>query len=213
MKLTLEKLHTCADKVIATLESMRDDRTFGYSANTAKMIIENCMKQLMINKDDEMVLQEKIKMGYKIDDTLVNPVVKYTVAEGMHAALVEYDWLQPVSDLRTIIAESFIGDKWSYVTAKFANSLANKSDMAAYANLYESLVNVLIDEENVRLALKEVLLENAWNKDAKEILGAIVAEEKAEQGKVDEILHEYHLDCEGMCSVILKDFGKVNENE
>ena len=35
MKLTLEKLHTCADKVIATLESMRDDRTFGYSANTA----------------------------------------------------------------------------------------------------------------------------------------------------------------------------------
>ena len=80
----------------------------------------------MINKDDEMVLQEKIKMGYKkIDDTLVNPVVKYTVAEGMHAALVEYDWLQPVSDLRTIIAESFIGDKWSYVAAKFANSLAN----------------------------------------------------------------------------------------
>ncbi|MBO5857823.1 MAG: 1-deoxy-D-xylulose-5-phosphate synthase, partial [Clostridia bacterium] len=33
------------------------------------------------------------------------------------------------------------------------------------------------------------------------------------QGKVDEILHDYQLDCEGMCSVILKDFGKVNENE
>jgi hypothetical protein len=33
------------------------------------------------------------------------------------------------------------------------------------------------------------------------------------QGKVDEILHEYQLDCEGMCNVILKDFGKVNENE
>ena len=190
MKLTLEKLHTCADKVIATLESMRDDRTFGYSANTAKMIIENCLKQLMINKDDEMVLQEKIKMGYKIDDTLVNPVVKYTVAEGMHAALVEYDWLQPVSDLRTVIAESFVGDKWSYVAAKFANSIASKTENLAYDGLYESLVNVLIDEENVRLALKEVLLENTWNKGAKEILGAIVAEEKAEQGKVDERIYE-----------------------
>ena len=190
MKLTLEKLHKCADKVITILESMTEDRTFGYSANTAKMIIENCMKQLMINKDDEMVLQEKIKMGYKIDDTLVNPVVKYAVAEGMHAALVEYDWLQPVSDLRAVIAESFIGDKWSYVAAKFANSLANKSDNAAYANLYESLVDVLVDEENVRFALKEVLLENAWNKDAKEILAAIVAEEKSEQGKVDERIYE-----------------------
>ena len=144
----------------------------------------------MINKDDEMVLQEKIKMGYKIDDTLVNPVVKYAVAESMHAALVEYDWLQPVSDLRSVIAESFIGDKWSYVTAKFANSLSGKTENLAYDNLYESLVNVLIDEENVRLALKEVLLENAWNKDAKEILGAIVAEEKAEQGKVDERIYE-----------------------
>ena len=190
MKLTLKKLHMCADKVITILESMKDDRTFGYSANTAKMIIENCMKQLMINKDDEMVLQEKIKMGYEINDTLVNPVMKYTVAENMHAALVEYDWLQPVSDLRAVVAESFVGDKWSYVTAKFANSLAGKCDNQAYENLYESLVGVLIDEENVRLALKEVLLENVWNKDAKGILSAIIAEEKAEQGKVDERIYE-----------------------
>jgi len=33
------------------------------------------------------------------------------------------------------------------------------------------------------------------------------------QGKVNEILHEYLLDSEGMCSVILKDFGKVKDNE
>ena len=190
MKLTLEKLHKYADKVIAALESMMEDKRFGYSANSAKTIIEKCLKQLMINKDDTIVLQEKIKMGYKIDDTLVNPVVKYTVAESMHAALVEYDWLQPVSDLRTVIAESFIADKWSYVTAKFANSLAGKCDNVAYGNLYESLVDVLIDEENVRLALKKVLLENSWNSSAKEILSVIVSEEKAEQGKVDEKIYE-----------------------
>lgn len=190
MKLTLKKLHSCADKVISTLESMKNDKSFGYSANAAKIIIEKCLNQLMLNKDDEVILQEKIKMGYKIDDTLVNPVLKYTVAESMHSALVEYDWLQPVSDLRKIIAESFIGDKWSYVTAKLANSLASKCDHAAYANLYEELVNVLIDEDNVRLALKEVLLENTWNSDAKEILGIIISEEKAEQGKVDEKIYE-----------------------
>ena len=33
------------------------------------------------------------------------------------------------------------------------------------------------------------------------------------QGTVSEILHEYQLDCEGMCSVILKDCGKVSNNE
>lgn len=190
MKLTLEKLHKYADKVIAALDSMKEDRSFGYSANSAKVIIEKCLNQLMINKDDEIVLQEKIKMGYKIDDTLVNPVVKYGVAENLHASLIEYDWLQPVSDLRTFIAESFVGDKWSYVTAKFANSLAGKCDNIAYSNLYESLVDVLIDEENVRLALKKVLLENSWNSSAKEILTSIVSEEKAEQGKVDERIYE-----------------------
>lgn len=190
MKLTLEKLHSCAHKVITILESMIDDRSLGYSANAAKRIIENCLKQLMINDDDEIVLQEKIKMGYEIDDTLVNPVVKYTVAEGMYSALVEYDWLQPVSDLRATIAESFVGDKWSYVTAKFANSLASHCDKPSYSNLYESLVGALIGEENTRQALKEVLLENSWNRDAKEILGSIVSEEKAEQGKVDEKIYE-----------------------
>ena len=190
MKLTLEKLHKYADKVIAALDSMKEDRSFGYSANSAKMIIEKCLKQLMINKDDEIVLQEKIKMGYKIDDTLVNPVVKYGVAENLHASLIDYDWLQPVSDLRTFIAESFIADKWSYVTAKFANSLAGRCDNSAYESLYESLVDVLIDEENVRLALKKVLLENSWNSGAKEILTSIVSEEKAEQGKVDERIYE-----------------------
>ena len=33
------------------------------------------------------------------------------------------------------------------------------------------------------------------------------------QGKVNEILHEFKLDCDGMCDVILKDFGKAKENE
>jgi hypothetical protein len=26
-------------------------------------------------------------------------------------------------------------------------------------------------------------------------------------------LHEYQLDCDGMCNIILNDFGKVNDNE
>ena len=33
------------------------------------------------------------------------------------------------------------------------------------------------------------------------------------QGKVNEILHEYQLDCDGMCDIILKDFGKAKEDE
>lgn len=190
MKLTLEKLHTSASKTISALEEMKSDNSLGFSASAAKSIIENCMSQLQITKDDEMVLQEKIKMGYKIDDTLVNPVLKYSVAENLHISLTQYDWLKPVSDLRGVIAESFVGDKWSYVASRFAKSLSKQGKNEAFSNLYESVLNTLIDEENTRLALKNVLLENSWNREAKNILAMIVAEEKSELGEVDERIYE-----------------------
>lgn len=190
MKLTLEKMHIQSEKTISALEEMKSDNSLGFSASNAQNIIKNRMAQLQITDDNKMVMEEKIKAGYKIDDTLVNPVLKYSVAEGLYNDLTQYDWLMPVSDFRKMIEESFVADKWSYVAANFANSLASQSSNASYANLYEGLVNVLIDEDNVRLALKDVLLENAWNTDAKKILSSIVAEEKAEQGEQDERIYE-----------------------
>ena len=190
MKLTLEKLHTQSKKTIAALEEMKSDNSLGFSASSAQQIIESALAQLQITKDDETVMEEKIKAGYKIDDTLVNPVLKYLVTEGLYTALTQYDWLQPVADFRKMIEESFVADKWSYVAAKFANSLAGQSSNPSYATLYESLVDVLVDEDNVRLALKGVLLENSWNKDAKSLLSSIVAEEKAEQGEINTSIYE-----------------------
>ena len=190
MKLTLENLHVNASKTISALEEMKSDNSLGFSASVAKNIIENHMANLQITKDDEVVLQEKIKMGYKIDDTLVNPVLKYTVAENLHAALTQYDWLKPVSDFRSMLAESFEGDKWGYIASRFARSLSKQSSNDAFANLYENVVGVLIDEENTRLALKTVLLENSWNREGKQLLSMIVAEEKSELGQVDEKIYE-----------------------
>ena len=190
MKLTLEKLHTQSEKTIAALEEMKSDNSLGFSATSAKRIIENAMAQLQISNDDKTVMEEKIKAGYKIDDTLVNPVLKYTVTESLYTSLTQYDWIQPVADFRKMIEESFVADKWSYVAAKFANSLSGQSSNPSYAHLYEGLVDVLIDEENVRLALKDVLLENSWNNDAKSLLSAIVAEEKAEQGEINTSIYE-----------------------
>ena len=190
MKLTLEKLHTQSEKTIAALEEMKSDNSLGFSASSAQKIIENALSQLQITKDDQTVMEEKIKAGYKIDDTLVNPVVKYTVAEGLYTALTQYDWLMPVSDLRNMLTESFVADKWSYVAANFATAIAGQTSNSSYANLYEGLVNSLIDEENVRHALKDVLLENSWHADAKSLLSSIVAEEKAEQGEIDTRVYE-----------------------
>lgn len=190
MKLTLETLHKCASKAISSLEEMKSDNSFGFSAAAAKSIIESCMANLQITKDDEIVLQEKVKMGYKIDDSLVNPVLKYSVAESLYQSLTQYDWLKPVSDLRNMIAESFAGDRWGYVAAKFAKSLSKNGNNEAFANLYESVLGTMIDEDNTRLALKKVLLENAWNREGKNILSMIVAEEKSELGQVDTRVYE-----------------------
>lgn len=197
MKLTLEKLHVQAERAMAALEEMKNDNSLGFSASQAKSIIEEGLNQLQITNDDKTVLEEKIKAGYEIDDTLVNPVTKYFVAESLHNALTSYDWLMPVSDFRGMIAESFVNDKWSYVAANFARSLASNSTNASYASLYESLVDVLIDENNVRHALKNVLLENSWNSDAKALLSKIVEEEKFEQGEIDTTCFE-----NSNCSVV-----------
>ena len=190
MKLTLEKLHINATKTISALEEMKSDNSLGFSATAAKSIIENCMSKLQITKDDEVVLQEKIKMGYKIDDTLVNPVLKYSVAENLYTSLTQYEWLKPVADFRDMLSESFVGDKWSYIASRFAKSLSKQSDNGAFANLYESIIDTMIDEDNTRLALKNVLLENSWNREGKQILSMIIAEEKSELGEVDEKIYE-----------------------
>ena len=184
MKLTLETLHINASKTISALEEMKSDNSLGFSASAAKSIIENCMSKLQITKDDEVVLQEKIKMGYKIDDNLVNPVLKYSVAENLFKSLVQYDWLKPVADFRNMISESFVGDKWSYIASNFAKSLTKYSDNEAFVNLYESVIDTLIDEENTRLALKNVLLENSWNREGKQILSMIVSEENNDPNAV-----------------------------
>jgi hypothetical protein len=190
MKLTLESLHTNVQKTISTLEEMKSDNSLAFSATTAKNIIENCMSQLQITKDDELVLQEKIKAGYKIDDNLVNPVLKYTVTEKLYTSLAQFDWLKPVSDLREMISESFVGDRWSYVASKFAKSIAGQTSNDAFANLYESLIDTLVSSENTRNTLKGVLLENSWNREGKKILGMIIVEEKSELGQVDERIYE-----------------------
>lgn len=190
MKLTLEKLHKEAKRAISALEEMKSDNTLAFSAKAAQSVIESGLAALQISNDNEMVMEEKIKAGYKIDDTLVNPVIKYGVAESMFRNLNQFEWLMPVADLRNMISETFVGDKWSYVAANLASKVSGNSNNAAFASLYEALVNTLIDEKNTRLALKTVLLENSWNSDAKNVLASIVAEEKAERGEVDERIYE-----------------------
>ena len=190
MELTLENLYKSTLKAIDALKEMRNDDKLGFSSATAQSIIENNLSKLNISNDNEVILQECIKTGKKIEDTLVNPVLKYAVAEGLFYNLTQYDWIMPVSDLRKSIFETFEGDKWGYVAAKFAKEISKETGNKAFETLYESLIDTLIDEDNKRLALKNVLLENTWNSKAKGILSSIVAEEKAEQGEIDSKIYE-----------------------
>lgn len=190
MELTLENLYKSTSKAIEALKEMRNDDKLGFSAATAQSIIENNLSKLNISNDNEVILQECIKAGKEIEDTLVNPVLKYAVAESLFYNLTQYDWIMPVSDLRKSIFETFEGDKWGYVAAKFAKEISKETGNKAFETLYESLIDTLIDEDNKRLALKNVLLENTWNSKAKGILSSIVAEEKAEQGEIDSKIYE-----------------------
>ena len=104
MKLTLKKLHVQSTKALAALEEMKSDNSLGFSASTAQKIIENAMMQLQISNDDKTVMEEKIKAGYEINETLVNPVLKYSVAESLYKNLAQFDWIMPVANFRKMIA-------------------------------------------------------------------------------------------------------------
>ena len=145
MELTLENLYKSTSKAIEALKEMRNDDKLGFSAATAQSIIENNLSKLNISNDNEVILQECIKAGKEIEDTLVNPVLKYAVAESLFYNLTQYDWIMPVSDLRKSIFETFEGDKWGYVAAKFAKEISKETGNKAFETLYESLIDTLID--------------------------------------------------------------------
>ena len=69
MKLTIKKLHVQSEKTLAALEEMKSDNSLGFSASSAQKIIENALASLQISKDDQTVMEEKIKAGYEINDT------------------------------------------------------------------------------------------------------------------------------------------------
>lgn len=190
MKLTLENLYKSTVKAIDALKTMRNDDKLGFSAASAQSIIENNLSKLNISNDNMIILQECINEGKEVEDTLVNPILKYAVSENLFYDLTQYDWIMPVSDLRKSIFETFSGDKWGYVAAKFAQKISGQTSNKAFENLYESLIDTLIGETNKRQALKDVLLENIWNGEAKGLLSSIVAEEKMEQGEIDKRIYE-----------------------
>ena len=84
MKLPLEKLHTQSKKTIAALEEMKSDNSLGFSASSAQQIIESALAQLQITKDDETVMEEKIKA--KLDELRIG-----LQADGGDLELVKID--------------------------------------------------------------------------------------------------------------------------
>lgn len=177
MNLTLLRLCEQVSNTVDVLTGMRNDNRLGYSAYSAQGIIEQCMKQLPDAAGD--VIEEK-----------VNPVLKYTVAEGMYNALNAYDFLAPVHELRSVIAESFEADKWKYVAAKVANNVSTRTATPAFRTLYEGIANAMTTAEDFRGDLKKILKENLWSNDCKMVLSMIDVEEKEEQGKIADSVYE-----------------------
>jgi hypothetical protein len=190
MKLTLIDLYENIEDSLERLHRMSNDQRFGYSAKLAGRILENAVDMLSISKTDADVMKAQKQAGKEVDESIVNPILKYRVAENLYSALQPYTNIVAVEELTNKLVESFRDDKWSYVASSVAESIATKTQNAAYAKLYEGIKNLLIESKDLRSDLKSLMLENVWNNGCKNVVSMIISEEKAEAGVVDERIYE-----------------------
>jgi hypothetical protein len=119
MNFTLAQLYENVMKSIDTLKVMESDQSrVSYSAKNALNILEESLDmfprqfyQAFVavhnNAKEDSALSENLEAG-------INPNLKFKIAKTLHRNLTQYDWLQPVRELRTYIDDMYNNTKWSF---------------------------------------------------------------------------------------------------
>lgn len=144
-----------------------------YSAITAYSIIEQAMSNL---PSEVSLLASRKRAGLPVDDTKVNPALKYEVAESVYSML-NGSILVPAKVLCEYIKESMESDKWGYVGAKVMKACGAKSSNNMYAALYEQVASVLLSD-NIYENLKKVVSESEfWCSESKQVVALMESEQ------------------------------------
>jgi hypothetical protein len=174
MKFTLTDLYENVMDSINGLKAMDNDNSrVSYSVKESLTILEEAITAfpMKLKNADLSAISEELENS-------VSPDLKFSIARNLYTKLAQSTWLNPISELREYIMESYNNSKWYFRISESIERTSNKK-----GKLIESLNSDLVSllkESDVKSKFSVIAANHPWSMDAK----AIVNEMNAEDQKV-----------------------------
>ena len=186
MKFTLTDLYENVMDSINGLKAMDNDNSrVSYSVKESLTILEEALTAfpMKLKNADLSAISEELENS-------VSPDLKFSIARNLYSKLAQSTWLNPVSELRNYIMESYNNSKWHF---RISESIARTSNQKG--KLMESFnadMVSLLNESDVKSKFSVVAAKHPWSMDAKAIINEMNAEDKkvasTANGKVVSVL-------------------------
>ncbi len=157
-----------------------------YTAISEYSIVENALSQFPVEVN---VLIGRKNAGLPVDESKINPAVKYNIAESVYNMLCE-SFLAPSKTFCEYVKSTMEDDKWGYVGAKMMNECSKKCANNMYAALYEQVQNALMSD-NVYESLKNVASSSEfWCVESKQVIALMESENYNETKELNNTIVE-----------------------
>ena len=186
MNFTLTDLYENVMESIDGLKAMDNDSSrVSYSVKESLTILEEAIKAFPMKLKNANLSQ----ISEEIENA-TNPNLKFQIARNLYHKLGANSWLQPISELREYIMESYNSAKWNYRVSESIDRISSRSGKLV-ESLTEDLTSIL-NESDIKGKFVSIAAKNPWSMDVKAIVNEMQAEDEkiasTANGKVVSVL-------------------------
>ena len=186
MNFTLTDLYENVMDSINRLKAMDNDNSrVSYSVKESLTILEEAINAfpMKLKNANLALISEEIEKS-------ANPDLKFKIARNLYTRLSQNTWLNPISELREYIMESYNNSKWYFrISESIERTGMQKGKLIESLN--SDLVS-LLNESDVKSKFAAVAARHPWSMDTKAIVNEMNAEDQkvasTANGKVVKIL-------------------------
>ena len=186
MKFTLTDLYENVMDSINGLKAMDNDNSrVSYSVKESLTILEEALTAfpMKLKNADLSAISEELENS-------VSPDLKFKIARNLYTKLSQSTWLNPISELREYIMESYNNSKWYFRISESIERTSNQKGKLM-ESLNSDLVS-LLNESDIKSKFSVVAANHPWSMDAKAIVNEMNVEDQkiasTANGKVVSVL-------------------------
>ena len=186
MNFTLTDLYENVLESINGLKAMDNDSSrVSYSVKDSLSILEGALTAFPMKLKNANLSQ----ISEEIENA-TNPNLKFTIAKNLYTKLAQSTWLNPISELREYIMESYNNAKWEFRISESIERTENQKGKLMES--FNSDLVSLLNESDVKSKFAVVAAKHPWSMDAKQIVNEMNAEDQkvasTANGKVVSVL-------------------------